>query len=354
MFSTYLRQLRTDRGLVLREVALRSGIDQGLISKYERGKRRLPESHLAPLATAYEVGQSEMRAVWLSERIADIVRYEDHPEEILMAAEERINYLKSQAVMDLPVLKPAIEKRLERIDHLQKEWADRRPKGGVTLKKLNEYVQTKYTFESNRIEGNTLTLAETHLVINEGLTIGGRSINEHLEALNHKRAIGYIDSLLEGKVTIDRRTVMDIHRLILKGIDDEHAGKLRGVPVRISGSAHEPPQPYLLEKMMEDFYGFFKARSHKMHPVILAAEAHERLVSIHPFIDGNGRTSRLLMNLILLDNGYPIANLRGDKRSRLKYYKALEAVQMKGDTAPFYSLVTTEVERSLKMHLEMC
>jgi Fic family protein len=218
---------------------------------------------------------------------------------------------------------------------------------------MKEYFNIEYTFESNRIEGNTLTLQETQLVVNQGLTISGKSMVEHLEAINHSEAVDFIIELATRKEDLNRRTLMDLHALILKSIDKENAGRYRTVPVMISGSAHKPPQPYLLDKLMEDYFLHYYAQKNKMHPVILAAEMHERLCSIHPFIDGNGRTSRLVMNLILLQNGYTIANMKGDIESRLAYYRGLEKVQVDNEPEIFYSLVIEAVKRSLEAHLSL-
>lgn len=159
-------------------------------------------------------------------------------------------------------------------------------------------------------------MQETSLVVQEGLTIGGKTMREHLEAVNH-------------------------------------AGRYRSVPVRISGSRHEPPQPYLLDKLMEDYFLHYEQQKRSLHPVILAADMHERLVSIHPFLDGNGRTARLVMNLVLLRNGFTIAILKGDAASRPAYYQALEKVQANNEPQVFYGLVMDAVERSLQGHLGM-
>jgi Fic family protein len=218
---------------------------------------------------------------------------------------------------------------------------------------MQEYFNIKYTYDSNRIEGNTLTLQETQLVVNEGFTISGKSMREHLEAVNHAEAIDFMTGLANGSEEIDKRNLLDIHYLILKSIDSRNAGKYRSVPVRISGSEHLPPQPFMLEKLMEDYFIHYESRKNKMHPVILAAEMHERLVSIHPFIDGNGRTSRLIMNLILLRNGYTIAILKGDNDSRIAYYKALDKVQTSNDPSFFYDLILDRIKDSLEEHLAM-
>jgi Fic family protein len=218
---------------------------------------------------------------------------------------------------------------------------------------MSEYFNVAYTYESNLIEGNTLTLSETQLVIREGLTIGGTSMREHLEAINHYEAIEFIEELVQTVQELSPKSLSQLHYLILKGIDKENAGRYRKVPVRISGSQHVPPQPFQIEKMMEDYFIHFENQKNSIHPVLLAAEMHERLVTIHPFIDGNGRTSILVMNMLLLKGGYTLANLKGDSESRLRYYKALESVQIHNDPEPFYHLVMDCVESSLLEHLDL-
>lgn len=214
--------------------------------------------------------------------------------------------------------------------------------------KVAKAFDIEYTYESNKIEGNTLTLQETALVIEKGLTIGGKSLNEHLEAVNHQHAIEYIKDLAKQNETISERDLLQIHYLILQGINNEQAGKYRNLQVLISGAKHVPPQPYLVQKEMESLFLWYNENKDNLHPVVLSAEMHERLVTIHPFIDGNGRTARLLMNLILLQNGFPIAILKGDIDSRLKYYSALETAQVERNKEPFINLINENVEETMQ------
>lgn len=200
-------------------------------------------------------------------------------------------------------------------------------------------LDIEYTFESNRIEGNTLTLRETGLVIDKGLTVGGKSMREHLEAINHYEAVVLLRELVQAKTALSESLVKQLHGLILRGIDRENAGRYRGLPVLIAGSRHTPPQPWQVPQLMEECFRFYEGQCAQLHPVQLAAEMHERIVTIHPFIDGNGRTSRLVMNLILLQNGYPIATIPGDTENRLAYYAALEAVNLEGKKEPFVLLI---------------
>ena len=221
-----------------------------------------------------------------------------------------------------------IESILADIDQLKAELDIlRQSLDNVTIK---EALEVEFLYESNRIEGNTLTLRETLLVINEGMTISGKSMREHLEAINHKEAILFIDDLVSQKVDLSEYVLKQIHGIVLYGIDRENAGVYRKLPVAIAGSKHLPPQPYLLQDLMEKYFQFYNQEKEHLHPVVLAAEMHERLVTIHPFIDGNGRTARLIMNLILLQYGFPLAIIGGDYDSRMAYYDALEKVQSEG------------------------
>jgi Fic family protein len=219
--------------------------------------------------------------------------------------------------------------------------------------RIAQALELEYTFESNRIEGNTLTLKETDLVINEGLTISGKSMREHLEAINHKEAIDYIKYLIDKNSEISEREILSIHNLILRGIDPSSAGKYRTVQVMIKGSEHLPPAPYLVAKQMEDLMLWYHSNKCQLHPVVLAAEMHERLVTIHPFIDGNGRTSRLIMNLVLLKHGYTIANIKGDSENRMVYYSSLEKAQTKNDKEDFIELVAQYEYTAISRYLNI-
>ena len=239
---------------------------------------------------------------------------------------------------------------LQHIDELKADLAQCRD---LSRHEILEALYIEYTYDSNRIEGNTLTLRETDLIIHKGLTIGGKSMSEHLEAINHYEAINFIQDLVASNEPFNQRNLLILHSLILHGIDRDNAGCFRKVPVMISGSRHIPPQPWQIDKLMEDYFLFYQRQQAQLHPVILAAELHEQLATIHPFIDGNGRTARLVMNLILLKAGYPIANISGDTESRLAYYQALEACNTLQDKTAFYELTATYVASSLKRLLQL-
>ncbi len=234
-----------------------------------------------------------------------------------------------------------IEEAIARLDVLKERLAHER---SLDNARIRQALELEYSYESNRIEGNTLTLRETDLVINEGLTISGKPLKDHLEAINHRDALEFVKELALEDAPLSERDALQVHSLVLQGIDRENAGRYRSVPVLIKGSAFVPPQPVLLPELMEGFYEWISKESIHLHPIIKASEVHQRLVTIHPFIDGNGRTARLLMNLILLRNGYPLAILKGDADSRLRYYEALEAAQTTGDKTEFHLLICHTLE----------
>ncbi len=224
-----------------------------------------------------------------------------------------------------------------------------RPLPAEFVRNLDDWFRVELTYTSNAIEGNTLTRRETAVVIEQGLTIGGKSLKEHLEATNHAQALDFVRSLVGKKPSqLTAGDLLAIHDMILKGLDDENAGHYRSVPVRNAGSTVLLPNPRKVPELMDDFQAWLTGR-HKLHPVAFAGEAHYRLVSIHPFVDGNGRTARLLMNLLLMMRGYPPAIIR--KRDRLAYIGALETAQLGGSKEAYEKLIAKAAERSLDIYL---
>ena len=272
---------------------------------------------------------------------------------VFTLTEERIAYLSGKKRNQKVQLPPKLEALLVTLSKLQQQWQAQKPLEASQLQKLQTYFNLAYTYESNRIEGNTLSLQETNLVVNEGITVGGKTLLEHLEAINHQEAIHFIEQLVVNLQTFNKSVLVQLHRFILMGIDTKNAGVFRTVEVRISGSKHVPPSPLLLNDLMDGYFEFYELNKRTMHPVLLAAEMHERLVTIHPFIDGNGRTARLVMNLVLLQNGYTLVNIKGNLKNRLKYYQALEQVQLNHDHTEFYKLILSSAEKSLLQHLEL-
>ncbi len=334
-------------GLRMHEVAAALGVDQSLISKFESGKRMPTKAQVIQLADVLKVPEGKLLAAWNAEKIWEQIKDSPYAEEsLMMVSERRAVYerkTKFETSGSLQKLLSKIDKHKTDLDQLRKYDSYR----------IAEALDLEYTFESNRIEGNTLTLQETNLVVNKGLTISGKSMREHLEAINHTEAIAFMKQLVQEKSNVSERDLLQIHQLVLQGIDQKYAGRYRDLQVVIQGSKHKPPAPYLVQKQMEDYFIWQSSEASKLHPVLRAAECHERLVTIHPFIDGNGRTSRLLMNFVLLKNGYVIANIKGSNESRSEYYAALEEVQVSGNKDRFFQFIAQNELEAMERYLEI-
>jgi Fic family protein len=352
MLNELLKSERVKQHMSLRVLSGLTSIDVSLLSKYEHGSRLPSENHLRALAKALSVNYKSLRNKWLAHQIYNLLSDEDELKNIVSDVEYIYQAAKTEAYHPYED-DENIASLLKEVTALHTRWQAQKPLNAVQLQRMKEHFYTSYTYESNRIEGNTLTLQETFLVVSQGITIGGKSMREHLEAINHAEAILLLEDLIQQKTPLNRYVLLQLHGLILRNIDRENAGVYRRVPVRISGSSHVPPEPWQLDALMDEYFEQYVQLRKQLHPVLLAAEMHEKLVSIHPFIDGNGRTSRLVMNLVLLQNGYTIANLKGDVSSRMAYYQALEAVRTENSKVPFYKLVIEAVRSSLQEHLDL-
>ena len=223
----------------------------------------------------------------------------------------------------------------------------RRPLTEGELERLNEEFLTEYTYNSNAIEGNTLTLRETDMIL-KGLTINQKSLKEHLEVIGHKEAFEYVRKLVSENVEISEKVIKDIHYLVLAD-KKEDRGIYRRVPVRIMGANHEPIQPYLIIPKMEELLEQYK--NSKEDIVTKLARFHIEFEGIHPFIDGNGRTGRLLINLELMKEGYPPIDIKFT--DRLKYYEAFDEYHTKHNISAMSDLFTRYLNQRLDLYLSI-
>jgi Fic family protein len=238
------------------------------------------------------------------------------------------------------------------VDSLKKELDSYRPLPLAALRNLEEVYQVEWTYNSNAIEGNTLSLLETKLVLEEGLTIGGKKLREHFEVINHSEAIYYVKDLVDRRIELSEHVIKSLHQVVLKNIDDENAGQYRKSNVGISGSKHIPPHFTQVTEQMEQLIVWFLKEKDKLHPVELAACFHFQYVYIHPFTDGNGRTARLLMNLILMRSGFPPAIVKAESTSRVAYYETLEEASIQNNLDGFILFISNCVRESLERYIQ--
>lgn len=234
-----------------------------------------------------------------------------------------------------------------RVDSEKRELDRRRPLTAGELARLRDDFTINYTYNSNAIEGNTLTLSETRLVL-EGVTIDQKPLNDHLEAVGHRDAFQYMLSLVSDDAPLTERVIRELHSLVLMDRPQDK-GVYRRIPVMISGASHTPPQPYLIEPKMEQLVAEFNANKNHVHPLERIAKFHLDFEGVHPFVDGNGRTGRLLLNFALMRLGYLPINIKFTDRRR--YYAAFEAYYTKGDLVPMVTLVAGYEDEALKERL---
>ena len=242
---------------------------------------------------------------------------------------------------------PALQAHLDALSAKQQRLSGMQPLPPELVRSLEHKLRIELTHASNAIEGNTLTLRETQLLIDEGITpAGSKPLREIHEAINHNEAVKLLYTKAQQTETVSERDILDLHAVVLKNIDDNWAGRYRNMRVFVTGSPLIPPNPQKVPTLMAEFIEWLAKE--KAHPVKLAADAHYRFAKVHPFVDGNGRTARLLMNLILLKHQYPLAVVQSERRA--EYITAMDEGD-RGNFMPFYQVIFQAVERSLDLYL---
>lgn len=239
-----------------------------------------------------------------------------------------------------------------RIEEKLNKLNDLRPLPKSALKKLQDHLRIEMTYNSNAIEGNSLTLKETALVINEGITVKGKPLKDHLEARDHIMALDYLYDLVENgrNHTISEHLIRSIHQIIMQDTDKQWAGVYRNSNVIITGANYNPPDALDISQKMKEFIDWIKNNKKKFHVIELSALLHHKLVFIHPFFDGNGRAARIIMNLFLMQYGFPLVIIL--KNDRKKYYSVLNQAD-KENYKPLVQFIAQSVERSLDLYLKI-
>lgn len=244
--------------------------------------------------------------------------------------------------------RPEFQSTFERLYQKKQDLQASRPLPNIALNKIRESLSIEWTYNSNSIEGNTLSLRETQMVLQEGITIKGKSLREHFEAHNHDKAIDYLFSIINDNYVLRSIDILSLHGLVLRSIEDDFAGRLRNGGLRISGANFVPPNANKVSDYLDELIDFVNTNPLELNDIELAAIFHHKLVWIHPFFDGNGRTVRLSMNLLLMRCGFPPAIIL--KNDRKKYYEALNQAN-NGNYQKLMLLMCQALERSLNIYL---
>jgi Fic family protein len=223
-----------------------------------------------------------------------------------------------------------------------------RPLPTIALHKIRESLSVEWTYNSNGIEGNTLSLRETQMVLQDGITVKGKSLREHFETHNHDKAIDYLFSIINDDYKLRSIDILSLHGLVLRSIEEDFAGRIRNGGVRITGANFSPPNANKVSDLLDELIDFVNTNPQQLNDIELATVFHHKLVWIHPFFDGNGRTVRLAMNLLLMRSGFPPAIIL--KNDRIKYYKALNQANG-GNYQKLTLLMCQSLERTLNIYL---
>lgn len=344
--KTLLKNAREQKQLKTRELAQLLGIDQALISKFESGSRKPTREQIVKLATVLEIDYETIMIIWLKEKIIYEIGDESLALKALALAQEEIKNLKNSS---LNTVSETLQKIIDDIDLLKLK---------LTKSDLFEStLETKNTeleliFESNRLDGNTLTIQETDLVINQGLTISGKSMKEHLEVINHHEALAYVKRLAEKNAILNERELLAIHHILSRGIQIEDAGKYRKTNLVVEENSYFPPQPNQIAEEIEGFFVWYELHKNTIHPIILGSEVLLRLNTIQPFAANNDKTARLLMNYIYLQHGYVAASIKGTDENRTHYLQLIEKAQTNNNKESFVLFIAQIVKESLQKYID--
>ncbi|PIF34023.1 Fic family protein [Flavobacterium sp. 9] len=324
--KTLLKNAREQKGLKTREVAQILSIDQALISKFESGIRKPTKDQISKLSQLLEIDFETLMIAWLKEKILYEIGDDEFALKALLLAEQEIQ--NSKKIINSTVLS-TIQLILDEIETLKKQIQSFQH---FDLRRISKILELEFIFESNRLNGNSLTFEDTKSVINEGLTIPGKSMNEHLEAVNLQESIAYIKDLIQKKTSLTEKEFLIVHNLILRGIKPENSGKYRN--------------DTLVIREMNLFFNWYETNKNGLHPILLASEAHLKILTLNPFENGNAQIANLLMNWILLQNGYVFATIKEDKS---EYLSVLKECENKNDKTFFIKYIL-RIEKENLLH----
>jgi Fic family protein/DNA-binding XRE family transcriptional regulator len=328
-----LKNAREQKGLKTREVAQLLGIDQALISKFESGTRKPTRDQISKLVKLLEIDYETIMTQWLKEKILYEIGDEEFALKALILAEQEIQNNKKKTNSSIT---SSVQALLDQIEILKSKIQSL---NHFELRQISKTLELEFIFKSIYLNGNSLTLEETKSVINDGLTIAGKSMQNHLEAINFQETIAYIKALSQKKTNLNEKDFLAIHNLIFRGIESENSGKYK------DGT--------LVTREMNLLFNWYETHKNNDHPIILASEIYLKILEINPFEQGNLQMANLVLNWILLQNNFIYASIDGDENSREEYFSILEEIQLKKDKSIFINYILRIEKENLNRALEL-
>lgn len=331
--KSLLKNAREQKGLKTRELAQLAGIDQALISKFESGTRKPTKEQISKLAQLLEIDYETLMIAWLKEKILYEIGDEEFALKALLLAEQEIHNNKKEINT---ILSPSIRTILDEIEILKNKIQSF---NHFELRKISKTLELDFIFKSIRLNGNSLTLEETKSVINDGSTITGKSIQNHLEAINFSETTLYIKDLSQKKTSINEKELIFIHNLIFKGIENKNSGKYKN--------------DSLIKREINLFFNWYESHKNNLHPMILASEAHLKVLEISPFENGNLQISNLILNWILLQHDYVYASVEENQNAIDEYLSIIEESKIKNDKSIFINHILKIEKKNLQKAIQL-
>lgn len=340
-----LRAARENKGIKTRELSKMVKVDQALISKFESGTRRPTKDQLLKLASTLDIELTPLLISWLKEKILHEISNEEFALEALKETQEELTMKlaeESKSINDL------FEKDLQLIEELK---IVAHQLGVANNVKLQDNFIITYVFESNSLDGNSLSKIETELILNEGQSIAGKSMHEHLAVINHQEALRYTHKIAQSKELLTVAIIIEIHQLLFRGINPKEAGTFRTTVISIKDDLFSPSKPENIETDLESLLLWLNENKNDLHPVILASAFKIKFVSLQSFKQGTAKIARLLTNLILLQNDLTPIIYKSDSDSKKTYLSALMASIQDQNNSSFTTFLLQQEKESLEFNI---
>jgi len=331
--KSLLKNAREQKGLKTRELAQLAGIDQALISKFESGTRKPTKDQVIKLSQLLEIDYETLMITWLKEKILYEIGDEEFALKALILAEQEIQNNKKE--INSAIIS-SIQNILDEIEILKNKILSF---NHFELRQISKTLELEFVFKSIHLNKNPLTLEETKLVINDGLTISGKSMQNHLEAINFQEAVFFIKDLTQKKTSLNEKDFLLLHNLIFKGFESENSGKYINDPV--------------ITREMNLFFNWHESQKNNLHPIILASEANLKILEIKPFVNGNLQMANLALNWILMQYNYTYVMIEEYQKSIDEYFSILEKSQTQNDTSIFINYITRIEKENLKRAIQL-